>query len=118
MKAVFDGKSNPLQNPNVEIENWGPEYEGVPYLPAVSSVTCTQDLYPLGACCSVQFGDVTGSEEWIRCDEARRLQPPTANKRRNKYEIKQHQGGLPPRESFRVAEAVTFRGHAAEHRPH
>ena len=63
ISRAFDGKSNPLENPKLEIECGGFDCEEViPNLPAVSRVSCVEDLGPVGACYHVQFGEKLGSE--------------------------------------------------------
>ena len=63
IRSIFDGESNPLQNPKLEIECRGFDCnEVVPHLPAATDVRCVSDLLPIGACCPTGFGDVTGSE--------------------------------------------------------
>ena len=63
ISSAFDGKTNPLQNPKLEIECKGFDCEEVlPHLPAVTRVECFEDLGPVGACCHVFFGDEKRSE--------------------------------------------------------
>ena len=64
--STFDGESNPLQNPNLEIECRGFDCdEVIPHLPAATGANCVSDFLPVGACCPTRFGDVTGSEVHI-----------------------------------------------------
>jgi len=63
ISSAFNGDTNPLQNPRLEIECRGFDCEAVvPHLPAVSSVRCIQDLGPVGACCNVRFGTIMARE--------------------------------------------------------
>lgn len=66
LRSAFDGTSNPLNNPRLDIVCRGFECEEViPYLPAVTGVRCSQGMGVIGACCGTGFGDLAGSEVHI-----------------------------------------------------
>jgi hypothetical protein len=66
LRSAFDGESNPLNNPRLEIVCRGFDCEEViPFLPAVTGVRCSQGMGLIGACCGTGFGDVAGSEVHI-----------------------------------------------------
>lgn len=64
--SVFDGQTNPLENPNIEFVCPGFDCaEVLPRLPAATSFSCPQDIGFLAACCNTKFSGVAGTEVHI-----------------------------------------------------